>query len=112
MGCAQGFVAIALQYTLEPRRMLSGAAMGIEPALEEAVTALCILKQRMSETGVDVRNLFLIGFSSGAHLAMSLCRRIKEMRQKGSPPSLKGIVLAYPPGKNPLCDACILTAVG
>eukprot|EP00746_Dinoflagellata_sp_MGD_P012689 gnl/MRDRNA2_/MRDRNA2_127139_c0_seq1.p1 gnl/MRDRNA2_/MRDRNA2_127139_c0~~gnl/MRDRNA2_/MRDRNA2_127139_c0_seq1.p1 ORF type:complete len:349 (-),score=64.84 gnl/MRDRNA2_/MRDRNA2_127139_c0_seq1:175-1221(-) len=106
--CARGFAAFALKYTLEPRnKLLGNRARGVEPAVEEGVSALRIIQERASELGLGGGKTCIIGFSAGAHLAMCICRRIVEVPEVMQP---QAMVLAYPPARNPLC-ACILGGV-
>lgn len=99
-----GFAAFTLQYTLQPRGPF-GRARGVEPAVEEGVTAFRQIHRRLTQSGQCHHGTCIMGFSAGAHLAMCICRAIAEDDDPPAHPP-KGVVLAYPPARNPLCP-CI-----
>lgn len=112
----RNFAGFALDYTLEPRRRMEfGRAMGVEPALEEAVTAYTLMSKRLAELGLGGTKTFIMGFSAGAHLTMCTLRRLAELKTDDSTwqhPTPHGAILVYPPAVNPLCIPCILGTVG
>jgi acetyl esterase/lipase len=105
-----GFAAFVLEYTLEPRQC-NGWAKSVLPALREALVALGIMRQSMVKLGVNAPKLFVVGFSAGGHLAMSLCQRIRNLPEGFAHLRPSGVVLAYPAVVNPLCR-CIYKHIG
>ena len=60
----------------------------------------------MVKFGINSPKFFVVGFSAGGHLAMSLCQRIAHLPDGFAHLRPSGAVLAYPAVVNPLCS-CI-----
>lgn len=89
-----GYHACVLDYSVAPRRH--------PQPLKDAARALTMIKERAIAWQVDLKQIFVIGFSAGGHVAASVANQYKEPwlnAYEGIDTismQLKGCILSYP----------------
>jgi len=83
---AQGYVAVLPNYRLYPQ--VKSTAM-----FEDAAAAVAFAHNHAAEWGADAAQLYLVGHSAGAHLAMMVVLNKVYLHQAGlSPKDVRGVV--------------------
>lgn len=96
-----GYVAYALDYTLEPVGW-HGRAARVEPAIEDGVAALRTIRRKAAEGGMDPAQVAVIGFSAGGHLATCIARALAESASDAEMKP-RTIVQAYSDAYSDIC---------
>lgn len=94
-----GYQVFILRYSV----LLGTPKEGVEPEpnlaarypvqVGEAARAVSYVREHAEELGVDARRVFIMGFSAGAHVAVSLAERWRDFGEASRP---RGVIGCYP----------------
>lgn len=94
-----GYQVFILRYSV----LLEAPGQGVEPKpnldarypvqVGEAARAVTYVREHADELGVDPERVFIMGFSAGAHVAVSLAERWRDFGETSRP---RGVIGCYP----------------
>ncbi len=94
-----GYQVFILRYSV----LLEAPGQGVEPEpnlaarypvqVGEAARAVTYVREHADELGVDPEHIFIMGFSAGAHVAVSLAERWRDFGETSRP---RGVIGCYP----------------
>ncbi len=94
-----GYQVLILRYSV----LLEAPGQGVEPEpnlaarypvqVGEAARAVAYVREHADELGVDPERIFIMGFSAGAHVAVSLAERWRDFGETSRP---RGVIGCYP----------------
>lgn len=94
-----GYQVFILRYSV----LLEAPGQGVEPEpnlaarypvqVGEAARAVTYVREHADELGVDPERIFIMGFSAGAHVAVSLAERWRDFGETSRP---RGVIGCYP----------------